>query len=406
VSAADLEAPIMFLKVYPPGQSPVRVDASDRLLELQYDDNEAAADKLSLTLDNFDLSLFDDPLWKKGNLVSVSWGYAGQMSDAHECVIQKLSGGVRYKVECLAQSILMNKVVKSRLFEGMKRSDVAKKIAQENGFADTEIDVDDTRVVLPSITQAKMTDAQFLMSMARVEKLQFYVDGRGFHFVQRKMDGAPSFELEYYTDPGRGDVIDFEMENDATSSPGSVTAKGRDPIEKTDIDETANDGNTPRTTVADVVELLDPQTKTFSTENTAASVIGQTTATTAAAAKREAQGAFIAVQQTTVILKVKLRGLPRLQAKTIVLLKGIGKRLSGRYYVRSAKHHVTSDGYTMDAEMRSDGTGSLSGGGAKTQDGKPNVKDPKDPSSLEAVEVVDPETKQTRTEYRTPDGGD
>ncbi len=401
--SADLEAPSLYVKVFAPGASTAqRFDLSGRVTEIEFEDVEAGADKLTLTLDNYDLSLFDEPNLKKGNMLEVSWGYIGQMRDAQECVIQKVTGATKVKVEALAKSILMAKTVKSRLFEHMKRSDVARKIAAEYGYTGNDVDIDDTEVVLPSITQAKVTDAAFLTAMAAREKFQFYVDASGFHFVRRKMNKAPTMVLEYFTDPGIGDIIDWNVENDITAKPGAITARGRDPMKKSTIDVTANDGNTPRTTLGETIEIVDPETKTTTTivQNVASTYVGQTTATSAEAAKREVAGAFISAQQTAVVLKIAMRGRPRLNAKSIIEIRGIGKRLSGRYYVKNAKSKIGSD-YTMDLLCRSDGTASGKGStNVRSKDGTVNTKPDADQTGLVPVEIVDAETKQTKIGYR------
>src|SRR5262249_25618928 len=67
--------PSMFVKVQPEGSTGARVDLSAKVLSLVYEDCEGKADKLVLTVDNWDLANFDDPVWRKGNLLEVSWGY-------------------------------------------------------------------------------------------------------------------------------------------------------------------------------------------------------------------------------------------------------------------------------------------------------------------------------------------
>jgi len=72
--------PQFFVKVVPEGRAGERVDLSEKVLSFVYEDSEHKADKLVLSVDNWDLKNFDDPVWKKGNLLEVSWGYPGDMA--------------------------------------------------------------------------------------------------------------------------------------------------------------------------------------------------------------------------------------------------------------------------------------------------------------------------------------
>ena len=58
---------------------------------MEYQDSEKKADQLKLTVDNWDLSNFDNPVWRAGNKVTITWGYPGRMSPVRECVIQKVT---------------------------------------------------------------------------------------------------------------------------------------------------------------------------------------------------------------------------------------------------------------------------------------------------------------------------
>lgn len=45
-------------------------------------------------------------------------------------------------------------------------------------------------------------------------------------------------------------------------------------------------------------------------------------------------------------------GDPRLRARTVIELKGLGKRFSGKYYVTSATHTIDASGYRTDFEVK------------------------------------------------------
>ena len=68
------------------------LDFGTRLLSFAFEDCEAKADKLTLTLDNFDLSLFDREELMAGAVLEVSWGYPDVMSPPRRVVVKSMKG--------------------------------------------------------------------------------------------------------------------------------------------------------------------------------------------------------------------------------------------------------------------------------------------------------------------------
>jgi phage protein D len=412
----------------PRGTAPRIEDLSSRITALRYKDEERKADKLSLTVDNFNLELFDDPAFRKGMQLEVSWGYANNMAPSRICVVQRIVGATVLTIECLAESILLHRATRSRVFENVRRSDVVRTIAREAGFGDDVLDVEETPIVYPRIAQGGLTDAQLLVRLARREGFEFYVDHTGFHWHRRRVGSAPIRVLHYYTDPGAGDVVTFNVDNDITARPGRVRRRGRDPLEGADIDESADDASDEeRPTLSPMRIIVDPETRRTRTEIlTGAEEVAPTTAPDAATARREAVGRFRRIQQTAIKMKMTIVGDPSMLAKTVVETRGMRQRLSTRYYVKSVEHAISGGGYTTDLEMVSDGDGghsteSRAARGLELLDvgtptrGRPNTE-PAAPGAetpgaaeegepLEPHVIIDPETRRTRTEYRDRRGG-
>lgn len=396
--------PVFYVTVKPEGAGAERVDLSERVLSFTFEDSEKKADKLVLTVDNWDLSNFDDPVWKKGNLLEVSWGYPGDMAPAREVVIQKVTGFQVLNVEGHAKSVLMNKLARCRTFENKKRSDVVREIAQENGYGGSLQDIEDTGAVLPVITQARMTDAQFLRRLADREGFEFYVDFDGLHFHQRRLGQRPVRVLRWYTAPEVGEVISLNIENDVTAKPGAVRVRGRDPLTRRDIDERGSNSTTSRDSLAPVIEIVDPETGSTRLERRNVSEEVRSSAEpSAVTARREADARFRRAQHTTVELSATVLGDPSLLAKTVVEFQGISQRLSGKYYVKEAKHKIDSSGFTVELKCIRDGHSELGGAPSGGRANRGSAAD-NDPDALRPVEVVDPETGRTRIEYRDARG--
>jgi phage protein D len=404
VTVLPRSAPTFLVKVIPEGSEAQGIDLSDRVLSFSYEDSDEKADRLILSVDNYDLSNFDDPVFVKGNILEVTWGFAGNTAPPRQVVIEKVTGFQTLNVEGHGLGVLMNKVTKSRVFESVRRSDVVRQIASENGYGPLVQDIDDTQAVLPSVSQAGLTDAAFLRGLADREGFSFFVDFDGLHFHRRRLGQPPIRSLEYFTAPQVGEVVAIRIENDVTAKPGAVTLAGRDPIAKTDILETGSNDTTSRDSLAPVLEVVDPETGATHLESRLASEATQPTSLpTSDLAKTQADGAYRQVQETAVELSATVLGDPSLLAKTVVELRGLGLRLSGNYFVKESKHKIDgSGGYLVELRCLRDGTGATADGAGAPSSGRQNdgSADSSDPDALTPIEAVDQETGQTSIQYR------
>ena len=167
------------------------------------------------------------------------------------------------------------------------------------------------------------------------------------------------------------------------------------------IESLASNETSDRATLAEVIEVVDPETGTTSlqTRNATASV-HPTSASTEGRAQRESDARFRRAERGTVKLSMQVVGDPTLHAKSIVEVRGISSLLSGKYYVTEAKHVISSSGYTVELKLTRDGQGQRARALAQQQEGEKNTSRPRADGELTQVEVVDPETGQTRIEYR------
>lgn len=353
------DTPIVEVSIEPEGSPKVRVDVSDCVMSLEYEDCENKADKLSLTVDNHDLSNFDDPIWRKGNRVHVSWGYADAMSVVRVCQIRKVIGFQELKIEALGREVELNTEHKVRVFEGRSRSDVAREIAEEWGFRDEALlHIQSTKIVREHIAQARQTDAQFMKRLAAKEGFEWYIDHDGFHFHERNFYQPAIKVLHWFADPDRSEIQDITVENDVTKRAGSVSARSHNPLTRKTL-EVASDQTTEtkRPVLGSVVDAPGKTEKNVpGFKSVAHHTVMCTTELDEEGAKRAAAAVFRGAQQRAVKLSVTIEGDPNIQAKSVIEVRGIGKRLSQRYYVRTATHTI-SGAYITKLACVSDGTG-------------------------------------------------
>lgn len=399
----DRSAPGVRLVVIPSEQAaegePLELDG--RVLGFTFEDSERKTDKMSLQLDNYDLSIFEREEMIGGSVLDVSWGYPGNMAPPRRVVLKKLKGFTTLTLEGHARSVQMNREAKTRTWTDMSRSDVVKVIAAEHGFEGEFVHVQDTEEKRDAINQSAETDARFLRRLAAREEFEFWVDHTGFHWHERRQDTAPTHVLTYYSDPGRGDVLSVNVESDLMRRVGRVTVKGRDPKAKTTIEASSTSDDVKRATLGDVIEVVDPETgETWLETRNATKSVHPTSAGTSKQAERESAARFRRAERATLKLSVQVVGDPTLAAKHIVELRGVSSFLSGKYYVTNIKHTIGGSGYVCDLKLVRDGAGRLANRLGREQGGEKNRHEKPADDQLIEVEVVDPETGETHIEYR------
>jgi phage protein D len=401
--SAEQDKAEFLINVIPEGGKGEAVDFTDEVESFEYEDNEKAADKLSLTLDNYDLSKFDDPRLRKGNFLEVSWGYKGVMTQPRRCVIKSIKGGPNtVTIEAVFKAYDMHQIVKSRVWDNVTRAQVVKKIAEEYGYKTSAQDIEDTSVVQRHVTQARQTDAQFLKSLAGREGFEFYVDLTGLHFHRRKMDQVPSRTLVWFVDKV-GTILDFSVESDSKGRKGRVLAKGIDPETKKPFEADAKNDTVKRHSLATLIEVPDEKTgQTTLQTRMATEDVQPSSEQSQAAAKRNADGKFLASQEGSFKLSVSCIGDPLLRAKSVVEILGIGKRLSGKWYVKKAKTKISAGNYTVDLDcVRAEHNGDNGGNNkaAKTK-GTLNEKKATGSGALVRRDMVDEKSGEESVTWR------
>ncbi len=361
--SGERHAPLIYVTVSDPHGNRQRVTDQTHLVKsLEYSDLQNKVDKCVLTVDNFDLRNFDDPLWVHGNYVQVSWGYPGAMAITREVIITKVTGFEELKVEGKAKSILIDAHKRSRTFRNMRPSEVVKQIAAEYGYLPETLLIEETGKKQAHITQAGLSDAQFIRKLAHQAGFDFYVDFEGFHFHEANHGQDPCRLFTWYTDR-RGDVMKISVESDITRKPAAVKKTGRDPLDKTNQSAGASNKTDPErkgTGRIGIVASADLMSAAFeSRDNSPPPELLYTPSDAgllmSVDPSLEAKKKFRAATRSTVKMTLDAIGDPSMLAKTVVQLEGVGKKLSGLYFVREVKHKVQAGEYTMQIKLASDG---------------------------------------------------
>lgn len=400
---SDRESPRYYVKLIQGNGQTVQTDLGDRLLSLIYEDEEKKADKLKFTIDNGWLDLLDTDLVNHGNILEVTWGYPGNMSPPRQVVIAKVTGFQVLTVECLNRGLLMNKVVKSTTYENTSRSKIVQQIAQANGFGPEKQHIEDTSSVHAHVTQGRLTDAQFLKRLAHLEGFIFFVDYDGLHFHSRRFNQQPHREFTWYFQPDEGDEIEaIAFDLDPGVKWGKLKVKGYDPFTKKHFTTSSSNADTPREGAAPNVELIDLATGAISGLQSLVSETVQPSAVPggAAGAQKHADGKLTHGMQETLKMTLTAVGDPQMVAKSIVNVKGIGRRFSGPWYVQSIKHTVGS-GYKMAIKLMRDGRHEF---GSPSQAKRAKTATTTTAPDLNAIDTVNLDSGQVQTVFRDSAG--
>jgi hypothetical protein len=119
----------------------------------------------------------------------------------------------------------------------------------------------------------------------------------------------------------------------------------------------------------------------------------------------KAEAKFKASQRSTVKLTGTLIGDPAVCAKQILVVNGLGKRVSGKYHIVQSRHHIDEKGkYRTDFVSKTDGHG-----GYAAEAGVVNTPNQADPNrekakdaggeEVQTKEVFDRRTIQSHLEF-------
>jgi phage protein D len=395
---SDDRVPRFGVRVQQAGETEARFaeDITDYITSFTFEDNARLVDKATFSLDNHDLRWIDHPSFRHNNIVEVQWGYAGRMTPLRRCVIAALKGGFPIlTVDALGHAMKMDEQTKTRTFTNLTRSAVVQKIAEEHGFA-KDAEIEDTKVVYSSITQAGKTDGAFVHELANKEHFLFFVGQSGLHFHRADLKQQPIKELFWFSRQGQGELITLDYEEDYKTKKGKRGVTGRDAITKKTFKEVASNTETPRTTLGTVETGVSREEAGESTGTLTPAIfmvkdtIKATSEPHAKAAKRAVDGEYQEGKQKAIKLKGTMVGDPDIVARRIVMFSGIGSRLKGPWHVTKAVHKIDKDGYVTEFECERDNDNGY-------KDTKRDVKTKGTPNTkpVKAPEVLLPTAKVT-----------
>jgi phage protein D len=380
-----------------------------RMLSWSFDEKEKGACKGQLELRNFDQRFPDDPMFDRGVTVYVSWGEAGDMTEEHQLVVTDWTPGPTFIVELLDQGMTANKLPVDHTYDGLTYSGIVEKIADRMGYTYDQQDIQESGAIVESVSQNNRTDWQMLGFLANKLKWVWGITPAGLFFHERRLNQAPVLAISYFQGVDSGvRMTGFpKFDKPPAAQPGAVTLKGKDAVTKKPFEVRADDKSTAgRPGIADTLEVWDKATGDETLRAKVASeIVAPTTVGTKAEAETKAKGLFKASTGNPVKCDVTITGEAKLRTKVVVELRGIGRRLSGNYYVSEIKHEVKPGIFSQVLKCRRDGTNGI-GGAIPAPESAAKTNGQKGPAAMKSapvlVEGFDVQTAEARLFYKDP----
>jgi len=226
-------------------------------------------------------------------------------------------------------------------------ADIVKKIAKKYNLGEGDIDP----VFKPpeTITQDnESNDYKFLHDLANSVKYEFFVRGKKLYFRKPRDQAKETRSLRW----GR-EIISFNPNMNTAKAVCKVTVRGHNPNDpsKPIIGvATSKDQNFKETKAKSAAELVKAKRELE---------IPYRNVSSEEEAKALAKGLLIRANNGFIEGTCECIGIPEIKAGTNIRIEGIGKRFSGRYYIKGVRHSIGESGYTLSLSVRRGGVGTI-----------------------------------------------
>lgn len=321
-------------------------DATDlmpHIKQFEYKDNEKKKDELTLSLSNKGLQWQDDWRFVKGTKIKARWGYPNDMSDVKIMTVTQVSVSMppdppTIKITAMdaGRTKLGGKLKehdgKPRAWGFKSSSDIAKEIAKRHGF---KVDIEDSKDARKEYRHqtAAMTDVELLSGLASKLHWDMYVENGTLHFHKKRLSATPEFEFTYYTD-AQGTLLEFSSDLYKKKKGGKTGKAGADPKTGKPVAVDADGKSTGESKAGKYAVIeMDKGSILMPTAETNQNVI--------TIHARAQQGKL---DMSAVKAEVTVIGTPKLTAKRMIRINGVGKVYSGVWRVEEARHVVQPSG--------------------------------------------------------------
>jgi Rhs element Vgr protein len=285
----------------------------------------------------------DEALFVPGSKIEISAGYMGHA----EVVIFKglvvkhalegrTNGTTRLLITCKDAFVKTTLASQRYYYSEQTDSQAAQTIVGRYGGL--TIDAGSTSVTHPELLQYDATDWDFLLLRAAANGLLCLLDDGQLTWTAPEMGQAPAVSLEY-----GGTLLAFDAEMDARDQATTLTAKAWDPAEGAAAEAEAAEppadsfGDVTAQDLADVLGV--------------ARVLHHDGALLPDELQAWADAALLRHRLAKVRGRVQCYGNAAVKPGTVIEIKGMGTRFSGKAYVTGVSHRLEAGVWLTDAQL-------------------------------------------------------
>lgn len=322
------------------GQEEVKPELLSLVKSFSYEEDDEKIDELRFTI--VDADFFLQEYLKKGMIVRAQWGYLHGMSKMKECQIEEIEysfpeeGPSEIVVKALDRGIDLVMSRSRRCFHSATGKEVIEIIAKKHNLKPQINIPEDFEVEF--IAQGGKNDYEFIKELAAERCCSFWISNQELHVAPNQI-GKDQWQVEY----GSGDSILLSARvrslvkergtRDATKGVG-VAALRKNVIE----DET----------------LYQERWKKKSTGDNEGHLI--VTPAEEEIVEKKIKAEVHSAQMSEQEADFRFMGIPQMEPKCTFLITGLGPLFSGKWYVKTIQHQISSAGYTCSAKAVSKGS--------------------------------------------------
>lgn len=306
--------------------------------------------------DEFDMTTqkfkwLDHPLFNVGNKITIKIGYGnnlskmlmGNITSIEPSFFTSETPTITIGGQDLAYDYIKRTSPERTFISGMKYSDIARKIATEAGLLPI---VDDTGTTISPIR--KRSDETYYAFLKRLESeaggYQFSVEGQTMYFIKPKDDKKEILTLQL----GK-DIISFNPRLSTSGGLTEVEVRGhnpRNPSQPIIGRATAGSERTQESGRRTSSQIINERHRSVRRVITNVIVNSVEHANSIARAKlNEASDGLIEGDGECI-------GIPQIRTGVNIRLEKMGKKFSGKYYVKSTTHTINSSGYRTQFSVK------------------------------------------------------
>ncbi len=226
-------------------------------------------------------------------------------------------------------------------------AEIARKIAKKHHLGEGDIDP----AFKPPDTTApdnESSDYEFLDGLAKSVGYEFFVRDKKINFRKPKDQAEETRSLRW----GR-EIMSFSPNMNTANVVTKVTVRGHNP----------DDPSNPIVGIAtssdqEFGESGAESAGKFVRSNREVEITGRNVSS-AEEAKALAKGHLIRANNSLIEGTCECIGIPEIRAGTNIRIEGVGRRFSGKYYLKSARHSIGEGGYTLSLTVRRGGVGAV-----------------------------------------------